>query len=108
MTMRLSLILPALLTLLGGAATAQESPAAASAPASAAASSPAAIGDTTRQWLELQRSNAQAGKNHPMNGEVASLVHQRYVDSFRAPRQSGSTAAPRREGGAAGAEPRNH
>lgn len=92
------LLVPLVLLALGPAAAAQER--AASAPVAAA------FGDTTRQWLELQRSQTQAGKSHPMSGEVAGLVHQRYVDSFRAPRQggSGNASATRAREAATGAK----
>lgn len=98
----MKVLVPLLLLALGAAAAAQER--AASAPG------PAAIGDTTRQWLELQRGQTQAGKSHPMSGEVAGVVHQRYLDSFRAQRPgSGSGSASRaRESAAGAAEPRNH
>ncbi len=51
-----------------------------------------AIGSSTRAWLELQRSNAQAGRSHPVPGEVAAAIWQRHVDSFRL--SSGVSAAP--------------
>lgn len=43
-------------------------------------------GETTRAWLELQRSNnASWGTPRPMPGEVAQRVYERYLQSFEAP-----------------------
>lgn len=64
-------------------ALARAEPAPAAAAPAAAASSP--IGPATRQWLDLQRSGAQAGTAHPVPGEVATLAYRRYLDSLRAP-----------------------
>jgi hypothetical protein len=64
------------------------------APSARSERAPAAIGPSTRRWLELQRSNAQAGRAHPMDGEVAHLVYRRYLDSFRSPVAAPGGAAP--------------
>lgn len=43
-------------------------------------------GETTRAWLELQRSNnASWGTPRPMPGEVAQRVYERYLESFESP-----------------------
>lgn len=43
-------------------------------------------GETTRAWLELQRSNnASWGTPRPMPGEVAERVYARYLKSFEQP-----------------------
>lgn len=43
-------------------------------------------GETTRAWLELQRSNnASWGTPRPMPGEVAKRVYDRYLQSFEQP-----------------------
>ena len=61
----------------------------ASGPLMAAESSDRAsppTGETTRAWLELQRSNnASWGTPRPMPGEVAKRVYDRYLESFEAP-----------------------
>lgn len=38
---------------------------------------------STREWLALQRDNRAAAPTQPMLGDVASLVYQRYLDSFK-------------------------
>lgn len=42
-----------------------------------------AIGDTTRAWLELQRSNAAGAPALAMPGAQATLAYERYMNSFR-------------------------
>lgn len=54
----------------------------AAAPAAVARSS-ADIGEATRCWLELQRSNAAAAPPLPVLGEEAGLAYARYLDSFK-------------------------
>lgn len=41
------------------------------------------IGEATRSWLELQRSNAQAAPALPVLGAQAGLAYARYLDSFK-------------------------
>jgi Protein of unknown function (DUF3613) len=41
------------------------------------------IGDATRSWLDLQRSNAQAAPALPVLGAQAGLAYARYLDSFK-------------------------
>jgi hypothetical protein len=65
----------------------------ASAPASAPAASPAAapvagqgLGAQTRFWLATQTSGVYSvTEERPMSGEAASLVYQRYLNSFTHP-----------------------
>ncbi|HDR9487248.1 lipoprotein [Burkholderia aenigmatica] len=38
---------------------------------------------STRAWLSMQRDNRAAAPVQPMLGDVASLVYQRYLDSFK-------------------------
>ncbi|VWB17375.1 lipoprotein [Burkholderia lata] len=38
---------------------------------------------STREWLAMQRDNRAAAPVQPMLGDVASLVYQRYLDSFK-------------------------
>lgn len=72
--------------LLPFAALAQDTAASA---APAAAPAPAAgqgFGSQTRYWLATQSSNAQSvTETRPMSGEAASLVYQRYLNSFSHP-----------------------
>jgi len=66
-----------------------------SAPAAAPAAEPVAVsapvagqgfGSQTRFWLETQASGAYAvTDDRPMPGEVATLVYQRYLNSFTHP-----------------------
>ena len=43
-------------------------------------------GDSTRAWLELQKSGAAAPEDaRPMAGEVADQVYQRYLNSYKHP-----------------------
>jgi mannose/fructose/N-acetylgalactosamine-specific phosphotransferase system component IIC len=41
------------------------------------------IDHSTREWLALQRDNRVAAPTQPVLGDVASLVYQRYLDSFK-------------------------
>ena len=41
------------------------------------------VGEATRSWLELQRSNAQAAPALPVLGAEAGLAYQRYLESFK-------------------------
>ncbi|HGO6078692.1 DUF3613 domain-containing protein [Burkholderia cenocepacia] len=36
-----------------------------------------------REWLAMQRDNRAATPTQPVLGDVASLVYQRYLDSFK-------------------------
>ncbi|KAB0642686.1 DUF3613 domain-containing protein [Burkholderia latens] len=38
---------------------------------------------STKAWLAIQRDNRAAAPTQPMLGDVASLVYQRYLDSFK-------------------------
>lgn len=38
---------------------------------------------SAREWLTLQRDNRAAAPTQPVLGDVASLVYQRYLDSFK-------------------------
>lgn len=38
---------------------------------------------STREWLSMQRDNRAAAPTQPLLGDVASLVYQRYLDSFK-------------------------
>ncbi len=38
---------------------------------------------STREWLAMQRDNRAAAPTQPMLGDVATLVYQRYLDSFK-------------------------
>lgn len=40
------------------------------------------IGHSTRAWLDLQRSNAQAAPTLPTLGSEAGLAYRRYLESF--------------------------
>ena len=75
------------------AALAQPETAAAPADNSVAAAAPAAapaagqgFGSQTRYWLATQASGASSeNEARPMPGEVATLVYQRYLNSFTHP-----------------------
>lgn len=73
----------------------------------AAAGKPAGGADT-RAWLELQASGSAAvGAAQPMPGEVADLVYQRYLNSFKYPipdqfRRQGSGSGSGGSGGSGG------
>ncbi|AOI92184.1 DUF3613 domain-containing protein [Burkholderia pseudomultivorans] len=41
------------------------------------------IGRSTKEWLSMQRENRAAAPTQPMLGDVATLVYQRYLDSFK-------------------------
>ena len=41
------------------------------------------IDRSTRAWLAMQRDNRAAAPTQPVLGDVASLVYQRYLDSFK-------------------------
>lgn len=44
------------------------------------------VGEQTRAWLDLQRSNNAAyGAVRPMPGDVADKVYERYLNSFTHP-----------------------
>lgn len=43
----------------------------------------ARMGDATRGWLDLQRTNAAAAPTLPMPGAQATLAYERYLNSFR-------------------------
>lgn len=51
------------------------------------------IGHSTRAWLDLQRSNAQAAPALPMLGAEAGYAYRRYMKSFdtNIPASFGST-----------------
>lgn len=38
---------------------------------------------STKEWLSMQRDNRAAAPTQPMLGDVASVVYQRYLDSFK-------------------------
>ncbi|WP_175686517.1 DUF3613 domain-containing protein [Burkholderia anthina] len=38
---------------------------------------------STKEWLSIQRDNRAAAPTQPMLGDVATLVYQRYIDSFK-------------------------
>jgi hypothetical protein len=74
--------------------------------AGAPATSPHAseIGEATRAWLALQRSNAAAAPALPTPGAEATLAYERYMNSFRTriPASFGSTLSVRNDGNGAG------
>ncbi|RQR37485.1 DUF3613 domain-containing protein [Burkholderia sp. Bp8994] len=41
------------------------------------------VGRSTRDWLVMQGENRAAASTQPLLGDVASLVYQRYLDSFK-------------------------
>ncbi|MFM0648735.1 DUF3613 domain-containing protein [Paraburkholderia bryophila] len=41
------------------------------------------VGHSTRTWLDLQSSNAQAAPALPMLGAEAGLAYRRYMESFK-------------------------
>ena len=71
------------------AALAQPDGTAASTPAAAPASAPVAgqgFGSQTRFWLATQTSGiSSVTEERPMPGEAATLVYQRYLNSFTHP-----------------------
>jgi hypothetical protein len=40
------------------------------------------IGDSTRQWLQLQSSGTEGSEPLPMPGEEATAAYRRYLESF--------------------------
>jgi hypothetical protein len=59
---------------------------AAAAPAAAAPTAGQGFGSQTRYWLTTQTSGASSVTDQrPMPGEAASLVYQRYLNSFTHP-----------------------
>lgn len=47
---------------------------------------PPEVGQTTRQWLKVQREGGQASKlPQPLPGPVVTNIYQRYQDSFSHP-----------------------
>lgn len=63
-----------------GAATVASPDSAANEHASAAAP-----GSITRDWLRLQREGRSAGAAQPLPGAAATLLYQRYLNSFKNP-----------------------
>jgi hypothetical protein len=59
------------------------------------------VGHSTRAWLDLQRSNAQAAPMLPTLGSEAGLAYQRYMESFKSkiPDLYGSTLSSGGGGG---------
>ncbi|MBU9476999.1 DUF3613 domain-containing protein [Burkholderia multivorans] len=51
------------------------------------------VGRSTTEWLSMQRDNRAAAPTQPLLGDVASLVYQRYLESFKhkIPESMGST-----------------
>ncbi|KUY54403.1 DUF3613 domain-containing protein [Burkholderia sp. AW33-5] len=41
------------------------------------------VGRSTRDWLTMQGENRAAAPTQPLLGDVASLIYQRYLDSFK-------------------------
>ncbi|MDN7904867.1 DUF3613 domain-containing protein [Burkholderia diffusa] len=41
------------------------------------------VGRSTKNWLTLQGENRAAAPTQPLLGDVASLIYQRYLDSFK-------------------------
>ncbi|MBU9558575.1 DUF3613 domain-containing protein [Burkholderia multivorans] len=41
------------------------------------------VGRSTTEWLSMQRDNRAAAPTQPVLGDVASLVYQRYLESFK-------------------------
>jgi len=66
--------------------TTAAAPAPAAAPAAAAPAAGQGFGSQTRYWLATQSSGAYAVNDaRPMPGEAATLVYQRYLNSFSHP-----------------------
>lgn len=42
-------------------------------------------GSVTRDWLRLQREGSSAGAAQPLPGAAATLLYQRYLNSFKNP-----------------------
>lgn len=68
-----------------------------------------AVGDTTRNLLDIQRNGSQAGPMLPLTGDQATLGYARYMRSFEHPLpeffSTISTGSPLR--GGAGSQPVN-
>ncbi|HTH74567.1 MAG TPA: DUF3613 domain-containing protein [Trinickia sp.] len=64
----------------------------------------ALIGDATREWLDLQRTNAAAAPAMPMPGAQATLAYERYMNSFRTKIPASFGSAFSGEGGASRAD----
>ncbi|PLQ00913.1 DUF3613 domain-containing protein [Cupriavidus pauculus] len=68
-----------------------------------------AVGDTTRNVLDIQRNGSQAGPMQPLTGDQATLGYARYMRSFTHPLpeffSTISTGSPLR--GGAGSQPMN-
>ena len=70
----------------GSAAPAPAADTAAATPAAAPAAPGQGFGSQSRYWLAVQASGASSvTEERPMPGEVASLVYQRYLNSFKYP-----------------------
>ncbi len=81
----------------GEAATSSGETGAAAVPGSSVTDS---SGAETRAWVDLQASGSAAvGEARPMPGEVADVVYQRYVNSFKHPIPA---QFPRTSGGESG------
>ncbi len=57
--------------------------AAAGAGAARAQATASDVGRSTTEWLSMQRDNRAAAPTQPVLGDVASLVYQRYLESFK-------------------------
>lgn len=70
---------------------------------------PSEVGHATRNWLELQRSNAAAAPAQPMLGAEAGLAYKRYLASFNSkiPDAYGSTMNQGGGGSQSGGLPQN-
>ncbi|MDA8260799.1 MAG: DUF3613 domain-containing protein [Betaproteobacteria bacterium] len=71
---------------------------------SASAAKPDAPGSATRNWLELQRSGAQAShQSQAVPGEIMQKTYERYVKSFTHPIPDQFASQPGSSSGAPGA-----
>ncbi len=63
------------------------------------------VGRSTTEWLSMQRDNRAAAPTQPVLGDVASLVYQRYLESFKhkIPESMGSTLSSSGMSSSAGA-----
>ncbi len=63
------------------------------------------VGRSTTEWLSMQRDNRAAAPTQPLLGDVASLVYQRYLESFKhkIPESMGSTLSSSGMSSSAGA-----
>ena len=66
-----------------GSARAQEAGGSAAVDARSTPLPASEIGHSTRDWLEIQRSGAQAGPPLATLGDEAGLAYQRYMESFK-------------------------